>query len=97
MCIVGDELGGNTSQKSDGHIDGTLYLCERNFTPHSKTFNKDKRFTLNGLTTLIGQPLMCCVMCKGVKCCVDTETRIDFTIKVNSISNTQQDLLKINF
>ena len=49
-----------------------------------------------GLTTLTGKPLMCCVIFKGVKYCVDTETRIDFTVKVNSISNTQEELFKNN-
>ena len=38
MCIVGHEVGGNSSQKGDGHIGGTLHLCERNFTPQSKTY-----------------------------------------------------------
>ena len=65
MCIVGDEVGGNTSQKGDSHIGGILHLCERNFTPQSKTSNKDKRFTSMGLTTLTGKPLMCCVIFKG--------------------------------
>ena len=50
-----------------------------------------------GLTTLTGKLLMCCIIFKGVKCCVDTETGIDFTVKVNSISITQQDLFKNNF
>ena len=50
-----------------------------------------------GLTTLTGKPLMCYVIFKGVKCYVDTKTVIDFTVKVNSISNTQQDLFKNNF
>ena len=97
MCIVGDEVRGNTSQKGDCHIGGTLHVCERNFTPQTKTSNKDKRFTLMSLTALTGKPLMCCVIFKGVKYCIDTETRIDFTIKVNSISNTQQDLFKNKF
>ena len=97
MCIVGDEVGGNTSQKGDGYIGVTLHLCKRNLTPQSKTSNKDKNFVLMGLTTLTDKPLMCCVIFKGVKCCVDTETGIDFTVKVNSISNTQQDLFKNNF
>ena len=72
MCIDGDEVGCNTSQKGDGHIDGTLHLCERNHIPYSKASNKDKRFTLMGLTTLLGKPLICCVIFKGVNCCVDT-------------------------
>ena len=28
MCIVGDEVGGNTSQKGDGHIGAENYLHE---------------------------------------------------------------------
>ena len=74
ICIVGYEVEGNTSHKGDGHIGGTLYVYERNHIPRSKTSNRDKRFTLMGLKTLIGTPLMCCVICKGVKCYVDTET-----------------------
>ena len=27
MCIIGDEVGGNSSQKGDSHIDGTLHVC----------------------------------------------------------------------
>ena len=50
-----------------------------------------------GLTTLTGKPLMCCVIFKGVKCCSETETRIDFTVKVNSNSNTKEELFKNNF
>ena len=61
MCIVGGEVGGNSSQKGDGHIGCTLYLCERNFIPQFKTSNKDERFALMELTTLTGKHLMCCV------------------------------------
>ena len=50
-----------------------------------------------GLTALTGKPLICCVIFKGVKCCVDMKTGINFTVKVNSISDTQQDLFKANF
>ena len=50
-----------------------------------------------GLTTLIGKPLMCCVIFKGVKCCSETETGIDFTVKLNSNSNTKEELFKNNF
>ena len=49
------------------------------------------------LTTLTCKPLMCCVIFKGVKFCSETETGIYFTIKVNCISNFQQDLFKNNF
>ena len=34
MCIVGDEIEGNSSQKGDGHISGTLHICEKkNYFP----------------------------------------------------------------
>ena len=80
MCIVGDEVGGNPSQRGDGHIGCTSHLCERNHIPQSKTFKKDKRFTVIGLTILTGKLLICCVIFKGVKYCVDLETGIDFTV-----------------
>ena len=52
MCIIGNEVGGNFSQKSDDHIGGTVYIYERNFTPQTKTSNKENRSTLMRLTTL---------------------------------------------
>ena len=42
VSIVGDEVGGNTSQRDDGRSGGTLHLCERNYIPQTKTSNKDK-------------------------------------------------------
>ena len=76
MCIVGDEVGGNASQKGDDRIVGTLYLCERHHIPLSKTSNKDKRVTLMGLTTHTGKPLIYCVIFKVVKYCVDTKLEL---------------------
>ena len=96
MCIVGDEIGGNSSQKCDGHISGTLHLCERNHILQSKASNKDKRFTLMRLTILTGKRLMCCVIFKCVKCSFQTENGIDFTVKVNSSSNDQVNFIKKN-
>ena len=82
MCIVGDEVEGNSSQKDVGHIGGTLHLYKSNFTSQPKISNKDKRFTLMGLTTLTGKHLTCCVIFKGVKCCSQMECGVDFTIKI---------------
>ena len=48
-CVVGDEVGGNSSQKGDDHIGGTLHVCERNFTHQSKTSNKEKHIYINGI------------------------------------------------
>ena len=36
MCIVGDEVGCNSSRKSDGHIGGTLYSYEKMLFPNLK-------------------------------------------------------------
>ena len=72
MYIIGDEVRGNTSQKDDGHIGGTSNLYERNHIVQSKMSNKDKRFTLIGLTILTGKLLMWCAFFKGAKCFVTT-------------------------
>ena len=97
MCIVGDEVGGNSTQKGDGHIGGTLHLCERNFNPQFKTSNKDKRFTLISLTTHTGKALLCCVIFKGKKYCSQMESGIDFTVKVNNNSEIQQEFIENHF
>ena len=36
MCIVGDEIEGKSSQKGDGHISGTLHICEKKLLPNLK-------------------------------------------------------------
>ena len=40
---------------------------------------------------------MCCVIFKGVKYYSEMETGIDFTVKVNSNSNTKEKIFKNNF
>ena len=96
MYIVCDEVGENSSQKRDGHIGGTLHVCERNFTPQSETFNKDKRFTLMGLTTLSDKPLTYCVIFKVTKYCSEIEIGIDFTANSRGSSNNQQERIDNN-
>ena len=78
MCIVDDEVEGNSSLKGNGYIGDTLNLSERNFNPQSKTFNKDKRFTLIDLTTIIGKPLMCWVIFKGKK--IALRRKVEYTL-----------------
>ena len=36
MCVVMDEVGGNTSQKGDGHIGGELLVCGKGMVPQKK-------------------------------------------------------------
>ena len=33
MCVVMDKVGGNTSQKGDGHIGGELFVCGKGMVP----------------------------------------------------------------
>ena len=73
------------------------YIYTKKITPQSKTSNKDKRFTLMKVTTPIGKSLMCCVIFKGVRCYSETETGIDFTVKVSNHSNDQENFIKNNF
>ena len=77
MFLVGDEVGGNTSQLGDGNIGGKLMLCERGTVPQRKVSNKDKHFTLMGLTALTGKPVMCILVLTGKTPKTDVETGID--------------------
>ena len=67
MVICFDELGGNTSQKGDGHVGGQLLLCETGKTPQVKISTRDKHYTIMGLATLTGEPVMCVVIFAGTK------------------------------
>ena len=33
LCIISDEVGGNSSQKGDGHIGGTLHIQKKFYSP----------------------------------------------------------------
>ena len=66
ICIVMDEVGGNTSQNGDGNNGGELYVCGKNITPRLKPSTKEKQFTLLGLTVLNGDAVMCVVIFAGV-------------------------------
>ena len=42
MCLVMDEVGGNTNEKEDGNLVGQLELCERGMSPQEKINTMDK-------------------------------------------------------
>ena len=65
MCIVMDEVGGNTSQKGDGLKGGQLIICGKETIPQIKASTNDKHFTLLGLTALNGDPVMCVLIIEG--------------------------------
>ena len=77
MCVVADEVGGNTSQRGDGLVGGQLLLTEPGQVGQRKISTKNKHYTLLGLTLLTGRPLMCVVIMAGDKPKPEVETKID--------------------
>ena len=75
--IVFYELGGNTSQKSDGNVGGQLMLCERGKIPQREISICDKLYTMIGLTALNREPVMCVVIFAGKRPNELCETGLD--------------------
>ena len=87
-CFVMDEVGGNTSQKGDGHKGGELFVCPKGMVPKQKANTKDKNFTLLGVTALNGDPVMCVVIFAGQRENRLWETGIDiFTEMEGDVSD----------
>ena len=93
ICM--DEVGGNTSQKGDGHIGGELMLCETGTSPQRKINTKDKHYTVLGLTTLSGKAVMCCVIFAGVNENPLCETGFDWEAEIIG-KTTDTDFVKKN-
>ena len=80
-CLVGDEVGGNISIKGDGHVEGRLYLAPKGRVAYRKVCKADRKFTLIGLTSLDGQPVMCIVIIHGTQINCSAEVGIDISIE----------------
>ena len=78
-AIVADELGGNVSQKGDGHVGREKFLCEKGLARRKVTSNQEKHFTLLGFTELVGGTVMHCIMFSGAEQNPAVKTDIDFT------------------
>ena len=88
MCLVMDEVGGNTSQKGDGHKGGQLMICAKDMVPQQKASTNDKHFTLLGLTALTGDPVMCVLIIEGKKMNALQECGMDiFAEKIGEMSD----------
>jgi len=81
ICIVADEVGGNTSQEGDGLVGGELMLTKPGQVAQRKISTKDKHYTLLGLTLLTGDPLICVVIMAGDNPKPKVETGIDFFVE----------------
>lgn len=80
LCLVGDEVGGNTSQKGDGHIGGKKVVGERGCVSQVKASKKEKKFTVIGLTALNGEPVMCIIIIEGKERKIEVEMGLDYSV-----------------
>lgn len=95
-AIVADELGGNISQKGDGHVGGERCLCERGSVPKKVSSNVDKHFALLGFTALSGDPVMRAVAFSGANQSAHAECSVDFA-KDFVRNDEDNDLFEKNF
>jgi hypothetical protein len=57
-----DKFGANTSKKQDGNIGGRKLLVARGTRLQERNAYNDCHFTVLGVTTADGAPVMCCVI-----------------------------------
>jgi hypothetical protein len=95
FCLVGDEVGGNTSQKGDGHVGGKKYVCQKGYVPQQKASKKEKKFTVIGLTNLKGEPVMCVIIIEGKQRQLEVELGLDYSAHLEG-SAEDPDFIKKN-
>ena len=93
--LVADELGGNLSQKGDGNLGGEKLMCEAGTVPRQRSCTNDRHFTVLGFTNLLGEPVMCCVIIKGVNRNTAVETGLDFTKQL--FEGSDIDFIRFNY
>ena len=65
LFIVAYYCGCNTWQKGDVHIGGSKTICEHGYVPYQQIGNKDKNFTVLGLTKFLGETVCGVVIVNG--------------------------------
>ena len=58
LCFCGDKVGGNILMKGDGHNGGELLITEKGKVPQRKAITQNRKFTVIGLTSFTGEPVM---------------------------------------
>jgi hypothetical protein len=96
LCFVADEVGSNISQTGDGNIGGRKLVCATGCVPQQKVGNKNKHFTVMGLTALTGEPVMCIVIIEGMQRQVEIELGIDLDVQTDVGSLNDMDYVKRN-
>ena len=92
LCFCGDEVGGNISMKGDGHHGGELLLAEKGTIAQRKSSTRNRKFTLIGLTSFTGDPVMCVIIIEGKLPNGAIEAGVDIRIEPNGKS-TDKDFL----
>jgi hypothetical protein len=79
LCIVGDEVGANTLQRTgDRHVGGTKAISEQDCIAQQKVSKKEK-ITVIVLTALTKEPVMCTIIIQGKERKVEIELDIDYS------------------
>jgi len=92
LCFCGDEVGGNISMKGDGHHGGELLLAEKGTIAQRKASTRNRKFTLIGLTSFTGKPIMCVIIIEGKLPNGSIEAGVDIRIQPNGKS-TDKDFI----
>ena len=94
LCFCGDEVGGNISMKGDGHHGGELLLAEKGTTAQRKTSTRNRKFTMIGLTSFTGEPVMCVLILEGKLPNGAIEAGVDIQVKPNGKTTDSDFILK---
>ena len=76
-CIVMDEVGGDINMINDSYVGNMKFLSRPGQVPKINATKKSKKFTLLGLTSLSGKPILCVLIFQGVERNVYLESGID--------------------
>ena len=78
MMVMFDEVGCNLSQEGDNSNGGESYLCGVADQAYQSSATKNNHFTVLGVTSLDGKPVMCVVIIKGKKREILVESGLDW-------------------
>ena len=89
ICLVVDEVGSNSLQRSDGHIEGLKYQYEMGMIPQIRVSHSNERhFTTLGFTSLNGEAVLCLIIISGAKEMREIEIEIDIDIEADVIGQS---------
>ena len=83
--LFGDECGADISQKQDGNVGGSKYLCQKGSRANIKSSHKDSRFKTMGITSATGAPVMYVLMISAEE--ITYSQRVGYDIYTHYDSN----------